>query len=175
MDAFLAALVIFLLRLADVSVGTLRIVMLVRGKRRWAGLLGFFESLIWVLAAAQVLSDLSDPIKVVGYAGGFAAGTVLGASIERWLAMGTVLVRVVSAVDDPQVYPQIHDAGLPVTVVNGEGREGEVRIVFSVIPRRRVGEVLDIVASVNPAAFVTIEEAKMPDLYARKSAATLRK
>jgi uncharacterized protein YebE (UPF0316 family) len=100
-ELLLAALLIFAMRLADVSLGTLRIVMLVRGKRRWAGVLGFFESLIWVLAARQVLGDLDELIKIVAYAGGYAAGTMLGSTFERWLAMGSVLVRIVAPVDSP--------------------------------------------------------------------------
>ncbi len=87
----LAALAIFLLRIIDVSLGTLRITMLVRGHRGFAGLLGFFESLIWLLAAAQVLSDLDSPVKFLAYAGGYAAGTVLGTTIEKWIAIGSIL------------------------------------------------------------------------------------
>ncbi len=175
MELLLAALVIFSMRLLDVSAGTLRIVMLVRGKRRWAGILGFFESLIWVLAARQVLGDLDEPIKMVAYAGGFAAGTMLGSTIERWLAMGSVLVRVISPVSSPPVFPVLRQLGLGVTVVNGEGRDGEVRVLFTVIPRRRVSEVLDVIAHTNDEAFVTVEEARLPNLEARRSAAAIRK
>ncbi len=175
MELILAALLIFGMRLLDVSAGTLRIVMLVRGKRRWAGLLGFLESLIWVLAARQVLGDLDEPLKIVAYAGGFAAGTMLGATIERWLAMGSVLVRVITPFNTRPVHPALREAGLGVTVVNGEGRDGEVRILFTVIPRRRVGEVLDLIAETNHESFVTVEEARLPNLPARLSAAAVKK
>lgn len=175
MELLLAALLIFCLRITDVALGTLRIVLLVREKRRWAGVLGFFESLVWVLAARAVLTELDEPVKILAYAGGFAVGTVLGSTVERWMAMGTALVRVVAAIEDPQAYPHLQEAGFPTTVLNGEGRDGPVRIVFLVVPRRRVPEVLDVVASVNPAAFVTVEEAKTPNLAARRSAALVRK
>ena len=175
MELLLAALLIFGMRLLDVSAGTLRIVMLVRGKRRWAGILGFLESLIWVLAARQVLGDLDEPIKIVAYAGGFAAGTMLGSTIERWLAMGSVLVRVVAPIDSPNAYEAVRAAGYAVTVLNGEGRDGPVRLWLSVTPRRDVGDVLDLIAKVNPQAFVTVEEARLPDLSTRRSAASVRK
>jgi uncharacterized protein YebE (UPF0316 family) len=175
MELLLAALLIFGMRLLDVSAGTLRIVMLVRGKRRWAGILGFLESLIWVLAARQVLGDLDEPIKIVAYAGGFAAGTMLGSTIERWLAMGSVLVRVVAPIDSPHAYQAVRDAGYPVTVLNGEGRDGPVRLWLCVTPRRDVGGVLDLIATVNPQAFVTVEEARLPDLSTRRAAAAVRK
>jgi uncharacterized protein YebE (UPF0316 family) len=175
MESIFFAVLIFLMRLVDVSVGTLRVVVLIRGRRRWAGILGFIESLVWVLAARQVLADLDEPIKIVGYAAGFGAGTMLGVTIERWLAMGSVLVRWVAAIDAPQAFPATREAGFPTTVLNGEGRDGPVRIVFSVVPRKQVGEVLDIIAAVNPEAFVTIEEARLPDLAARKTAAAVKK
>ncbi len=175
MELFFAALLIFAMRVTDVTLGTLRIVMIVRGRRQWAGILAFFESVIWVLAAAQVLGDLDEPIKIIGYAGGYAAGTVLGSTVERWLAMGTVLIRIVAPVDAPQAYERLHDEGYPVTVVNGSGRQGEVRVVFTVVPTKLRQKVLDIVAAENPEAFVTVEEANMPDLAARKRGLSLRK
>lgn len=163
------------MRLADVSLGTLRIVMLVRGKRRWAGVLGFFESLIWVLAARQVLGDLDEVIKIAAYAGGYAAGTMLGSTIERWLAMGSVLVRIVAPVDSPHAYEVLRDAGYPTTVLNGEGRDGPVRVAFSVLPRRASRSALDLVAETNPEAFVTVEEARHMDLATRRSATAMKK
>jgi uncharacterized protein YebE (UPF0316 family) len=171
----LSAAIIFCLRLADVSLGTLRIVFLVRGRRRIAGAVGFFESLIWVVAAGQVLSGLDEPLKMVAYAGGYAAGTMLGSTIESWLAMGNVLVRIVSPVDSPPTHDHLRDAGFATTVVNGEGRDGEVRVSFAVMPRRSASQALRLVAEVNPAAFVTMEEAKLPELAAYRSAAAIRK
>ncbi len=163
------------MRVTDVTLGTLRIVFLVRGNRWYAGLLGFFESLIWVLAARQVLTDLDNPAKILGFAAGFGAGTLLGATIERWLALGSKLVRVVSPYDAPAGYAALRDAGFQVTVLNGEGRDGDVRIAFSVVPRRRTGEVLSIVRKHNPEAFVTLEDATLPNMKALRTAASVRK
>lgn len=93
-ELLLGALLIFGMRIIDVALDTLRIGMLVRGKHRWAGLLSFFESLIWLIAAAKVLGTLENPVQFVAYAGGYATGTMLGANIERWLAVGQVVVRI---------------------------------------------------------------------------------
>jgi uncharacterized protein YebE (UPF0316 family) len=172
---FLSALTIFTLRVADVSLGTLRIAFLVRSRRRLAGLVGFLESLIWVMAAAQVLSQLDEPVKMIAYAAGYAAGTMLGSSIEGWLAMGNVLVRIVAPVHSPHAYQVLQDAGYPLTVVNGEGREGEVRVAFAVMPKRQANKALDLIAEVNPEAFVTMEEARLPNLINSRSAAAIRK
>ncbi|NLG09837.1 MAG: DUF2179 domain-containing protein [Deinococcales bacterium] len=153
----LSALLIFMLRIVDVSLGTLRIGFLVRGARGLAGLFGFVESLVWLIAAAQVLSNLDSPLKFVAYAGGYATGTMLGVSVERWLAIGETIMRVVAPVDSPPVEDALREAGFYVTVLNARGRDGDVRVAFSVLPRRRIPAALKLVGEVNPQAFVTLE------------------
>jgi uncharacterized protein YebE (UPF0316 family) len=152
-----SALLIFCLRITDVSIGTLRITFLVRGKRTVAGMLSFFESLIWLLAAAQVLSTLDSPLKFVAYAGGYATGTMLGVSVERWIAVGDVLMRIITPVDAPSAEHVLRQAGYGVTVVNGQGMRGDVRILFVVLPRRRTEIVMRLVKGVNPDAYITFE------------------
>ncbi len=152
-----SALLIFALRITDVSIGTLRITFLVRGRRGVAGLLSFFESLIWLTAAAQVLTTLDSPLKFVAYAGGYATGTMLGVSVERWLAVGDVLMRVVTPVDAPSSEHVLRQAGFGVTVVNGQGMRGDVRILFVVLARRKTQAALKIVNEINPGAYITFE------------------
>lgn len=153
----IAAITIFSLRILDVSMGILRISMVIRGRRRLAGIFGFLESLIWLIAAAQVLQDLDSPIKYIAYAGGFAVGTMVGATIEKWIAVGHAMVRIVASVDSPKVTKALRNAGFFVTVVNAKGKEGKVRISFSVISRRKIPQVLKIVGEINPEAFITFE------------------
>ncbi len=148
---------IFGLRIFDVSLGTLRIGFLVRGKRRLAGVFGFFESLVWLIAAAQVLNNLDSPFKFLAYAGGYAAGTMLGVSIERWLAMGDTLMRTVTTVDSPILENALGAAGFYVTTVNAQGRDGDVRIAFTVLPRKHVNKAMKVVQDTNPNAFITFE------------------
>ncbi len=154
----LSALVIFCLRILDVSIGTLRISMIIRGRRLLAGILSFVESLVWLVAAAQVLANLDSPIKFIAYAGGYAVGTMLGSTIEKWLSVGDVILRVVSPNKTPAIADMLRAKGFFVTVVNGEGRDGDVRISFSVIPRKQVRQILSIIKEKNPKAFVTFEE-----------------
>lgn len=174
LSLLLAALLIFSLRILDVTLGTLRITYLVRGRRSVAGLLGFFEALVWLTAAAQVLGSLDSPVKFVAYAAGYAAGTMLGVSVERWIAAGDSLLRVVSKVDAPPLEGALRAAGYFVTSVNGQGRDGDVRVLFTVLPRRKVPEALKVVRRVNPAAYVTVEstsparDAQLPALRPRK-------
>jgi len=169
MSLFLGALLIFGLRLVDVSIGAIRIVMVVRGERWIAGLLGFFESLTWAIAAGLVFSNLDSPVRLVAFAAGFGAGTVLGSTAERKIALGKSVMRVITPFDAPEVAPALRDAGFGVTVVNAEGKEGDVRLAFTVIPRRRTPEVLSIVRAINPNAFVTVEGVSTPQIRARRA------
>lgn len=169
MYVFLTFVGIIALRLVDVSIGALRIQYLVRGRRVLAGFLGFFESLTWVIAAALVLSDLDEWYKVAAYAGGFGLGTALGGYLDAWIASGQVFLRVMAPSESPQVAGALRDRGYAATVINGEGYEGDVRLTLTAIPRRRHREVLDIIKSVNPHAFVTIDDVSANTVQLMKS------
>jgi uncharacterized protein YebE (UPF0316 family) len=165
----LGALLIFCLRVIDVSIGAIRIVMIVRGERWIAGLLGFFESLTWVIAAGLVFSNLDSPVRMLAYAAGFGAGTILGSTLERMLKLGRTVLRVITPIETPEVATALRKAGFGVTVVNAEGLNGDVRLAFTVIPRRRADEALSIIAGINDDAFVTLEDVSMPEIRAHRA------
>ena len=173
MELLLGSLLIFVLRIGDVSIGSVRIVTLMRGRIWLAAVLGFFESLLWVSAAAIVFTNLDHPIRIVAFAAGFATGTLLGGFVERWLAMGTALLRVIAPVESPPVAAALRSAGFPVTVLNAEGRDGEVRLNFMVLARRRVKEALAIVHEVNPGAFITVEDIRIAELERSKRSSVI--
>ena len=170
MELFLGSLLIFVLRVGDVGISSVRIVTLMRGKIWLAAFLGFFESLLWVSAAAIVFSNLDHPIRIISFAAGFATGTMIGGFVERWLAMGTALLRVIAPIDSPPVAASLRAAGFAVTVLNAEGRDGDVRLNFMVLPRRRVKEAMAIVHQINPDAFVTVEDIRIAELERAKRA-----
>jgi uncharacterized protein YebE (UPF0316 family) len=157
------ALLIFLLRVADVSVGTLRVNVLVRGYRGLAVALSFVECLIWLSATARVLTQLDNPANVVAFAAGYATGTLVGCTINDWLALGKTMMRVVTQTNQPEVASALREAGCTVTVMNAKGRDGEVSMAFSVIPKKRSRKLLDVIQAVNPNAFVTFEEVRTAD------------
>jgi uncharacterized protein YebE (UPF0316 family) len=175
MELALSALGIFLLRIGDVSIASVRIVTLMRGRIGLAAVLGFFESLLWVSAAAIVFSNLDNPIRIVSFAAGFAVGTLLGGYIERWVAMGTAFIRVVTPVATPSVAAALRDEGYAVTVVNAEGRDGEVRVTFLVLPRRQAKTAIGIIHNANPTAFVTVEDIRIAEIARRHRASAMRK
>lgn len=163
MDLLLDLLFIFFLRLLDVGMATVRIVLLGKGRKLAATGLGFVEAMVWVLAIARVLDGLDDPLRMVAFAGGFAAGTYLGALVEEWMALGQVLVRVISPVDTPSVAEVLRSHDYGATVVNGDGMAGEVRITFSVVPRKDTKYVSRLIHETNPAAYLTIESTNAID------------
>jgi uncharacterized protein YebE (UPF0316 family) len=157
MDLGVDLLFIFVLRLLDVGMATVRIVLLGKGRKLAATGLGFVEALVWVLAISRVLDGLDDPLRMVAFAAGFAAGTYLGALVEEWMALGQVLVRVIAPVESPEVATVLRENDFGATVVNGDGMAGEVRITFSVVPRRESKRVSRLIHQQNPDAYVTVE------------------
>ena len=168
MELFLDLFIIFTLRLIDVALATLRIVFLSRGRKGTAAGIAMVEGIIWVVAITRVISaGLEDPERIVAFAAGFAAGTYVGALVEQRIALGQSLVRVVAPVDTPQVAGVLREQGFGATVINGDGLNGEVRLTFTVLPRKRVKQVTRLIHEVNPDAFVTIEQTASIDLHAR--------
>jgi uncharacterized protein YebE (UPF0316 family) len=158
MHPLAGALLIFLLRILDVPIGTLRVMYMVRGDRLKAVPLAFVESLVWVFAISQIFKHLDNRANMVGFAAGFATGTLVGMTLERWIASGHVLVRIISGkVDAAELAEALRAAGFGVTVLTGEGRRGEQGILFVVALRRRGKELLNLVRGRDEDAFVTID------------------
>lgn len=164
MAIFLDLFLIFILRLLDVGMATVRIVLLGRGKRWPAAVLGFFEALVWVLAIARVFEGLDDPARMVAFALGFAAGTYVGSVVEEWMALGQALIRVVAPIATVPVAPLLRAKGYGATELNGDGLSGEVRVTFCVLPRREVYKVTGMIHAANPQVFVTIDQTSTIDM-----------
>lgn len=148
---------IFFARICDVSLGTVRMMLVVSGHRWISAGLGFFEVMIWVFAVGGAIKYLDQPLAVLGYAGGFAAGVLVGMFIEDQLAFGLRMVRVISTDKTINVADKLRDAGYRVTRVDGSGKSGPVEIAFLVVRRRKLDEVRDVIREVAPEAFVTVE------------------
>jgi len=155
MGLFLSALLIFCLRVGDVSIGTLRMLFTVRGRKYVSASLALVESGIFIFALSRVMSGLNSPYKMLAYAMGFAVGNFSGITIERWIGSGTILARIVAK--NAILLVGLRDRGFGVTIVHGEGREGGVALLFVVAPRRRERELLGLVEQLDPSAFVTLD------------------
>lgn len=160
MNLLIAFFTIFCLRLADQSLGTMRSLLVSRSRPYYAALIGLIESAIWIIAVAKVIKDIQEPILIAGYAIGFSAGTILGSYAERMLGFGDVVVRVFATKNSPEVADELRKKGFGVTVINGEGKDGAVKISWCITSRRKLKQVLSIIKSINPNAYITIDPAK---------------
>ena len=151
-------LLIFIARVADVSMGTIRLIFISRGLKYLAPVVGFFEILIWLLAIGHIMKNLSNPICYIAYAGGFAMGNFVGMLIAEKISLGIVLIRVVSKKDATELVEYLKSADYGVTSVDGHGTAGQVKVVFTIIPRREAKRVVDLIKKFNPKAFYSIEE-----------------
>ena len=164
MELMFAALIIFSLRLADLSLGTMRALLVAKNKPIFAALIGLVESAIWIVAVSQVIKDIADPLLIGAYAAGFAAGTILGSYIERIVGVGNIVVRVFCSANSPSVAETLREKGHGVTIIDGHGKDGPVKIYLCVIPRRRLKTVLDMIKEINPDSFITTDMANPTSL-----------
>ncbi len=156
----LLPLLIFIARIVDVAVGVLRILFATKGLKLQAFICGFFESLIWLIAISQIIKRLDNIFCVIAFPLGFAAGTAVGIFFEKKISLGYVMMRVVFQKDSEQSIKRLRKRDFRVTAINAEGLNGPVKIIFSVIKRKRVNEFIKVVKMKNPAAFYTIEDVR---------------
>ncbi len=149
---------IFVARIFDVSLGTVRVIFVSRGFKYLAPLVGFFEILIWLLAIGQIMKNLSNPACYVAYAGGFAMGNFVGIHIAEKLSLGLVMIRVVTKKDAAPLVDFLKGENYGVTSVDGHGTSGQVKVVFTIVPRREARSVVELIKKFNPHAFYSIEE-----------------
>jgi len=151
---------IFLSRVLDVSMGTIRIVMVSKGQKFWAPVLGFFEMLVWLLAISKIFQNLDNWICYVAYASGFAFGNYVGLRIEEKLAMGIVKIQIITRKKADKLIDNLIAAGYGITHHEAKGRTEYVSIIYSIIKRSEINKVEEIVKSTNPTAFYSIEDVK---------------
>jgi uncharacterized protein YebE (UPF0316 family) len=149
---------IFIARVSDVSLGTVRVIFVARGLKYLAPVVGFFEIIIWLLAIGQIMQNLSNPICYIAYAGGFAMGNYVGIWIAEKLSLGVVLIRVITNKDASELLKYLRSAGYGITSVDAQGSAGKVQVVFTIVRRREVAGVVNLIKQFNPKAFYTIEE-----------------
>ncbi|MEN6358960.1 MAG: DUF2179 domain-containing protein [Smithella sp.] len=151
---------IFTARIFDVTLDTIRIIFVSRGMKYLAPIIGFFEVLIWLIAITQIFSNLTNPLYYVAYAGGFAMGNFIGIIIEEKMAIGTVVIRIITQKDATDLIDFLKCTGCGVTHVDAQGAMGPVKIIFTIVKRKDVDQVLEIIRQYNPLAFFTIEDVR---------------
>lgn len=150
--------IVFATRVLDVTLGTMRIIFLSRGRKLLAPLLGFVEVLIWITVVSQIVGGAHNMVAYVAYALGFAVGNYIGMVIENKLAIGTLVVRIILSGDGRKLVDNLREAGFGVTYVDGHGATGPVLLVFTVVMRKELDRVVDIIHTTSPKTFFTVEE-----------------
>jgi len=153
-------LLIFLARVIDVTLGTLRIIFVSRGRKYLAPLLGFVEVFIWVAVIAQITRGAHNIVAYLAYAAGFAAGNFIGMYIEDKLAIGTLVIRIIVQDHADDLIAHLRAAGYGVTSVDAKGANRAVKLIYTIVRRRDLVEVMNITRRDHPSAFVSIEEAR---------------
>lgn len=153
-------LLIFLARIIDVSIATVRIMFVMSGKKFLAPLLGFFEAFIWLLAIGQIMQNIDNIYSYIAYAGGFAMGTFVGMVIEEKLALGRVVIRIISRRPASDLIEYLKNKEYRFANIMGEGSKGKVNVLFTVVKRDDLPDVLTHIKLYNPLAFYTIEGVK---------------
>ncbi len=162
MDAmfWVLPILIFLARVIDVSLGTMRIIFVSKNLKKLAPIVGFFEVFIWINVIGQVMQNVNSIIHYVAYAAGFAAGNYIGIVIEERLAVGHVIARIITKENTEGLIKFLRKEKCGVTVIDAYGKKGAVKILFTVIKRKKLDEIYGAINKYVPDSFVSVEDVK---------------
>ncbi len=153
-------LLIFLARITDVSIGTMRLIFVSKGYKYIAPVLGFFEIIIWLLAITQIMQHLDNWLCYLAYGLGFAAGNFIGILLEEKLSIGNVLIRVFPKKDTTILIEDLRDRGFGISVIEIQGKGGRKKMILSLVARKSINEFISTVLKHNPNAFYSVEDVK---------------
>ncbi len=153
-------ILIFFSRIADQSIGTIRLIFLSKGFRVIAPILGFFEVIIWLLAVTQIIKHVDNIVSYISYGAGFAAGNYIGMWLEEKISIGKVSIRIIPKKSTEELARNMKENNFGVTLVDAMGSKGKVKIIYSVINRKDLKELVPMINRFNPQAFYTIEDVR---------------
>ncbi len=154
------ALLIFLARVTDVSMGTFRTLMVVRGKRIYAAFIGFFEVIIYILALHSVVNTLDQPVNLIFYALGFATGNFMGSFLEEKMALGQISAQIIPSENDSEMIDSLREAGFGVTVFEGMGKNGLKQVLFVSLQRKDMPKLFTMIEEIDKDCFITVMDAR---------------
>lgn len=153
-------ILIFLARISDQTIGTIRLIFLGKGYKHLAPFLGFFEVIIWLITVGQIMQHLDNVLCYIAYGGGFAMGNFIGMTIEERLSIGNVMIRIIPKNNSQELVNKLRENNYGVTTVQAEGSQGRVDIIFTIIKRKDIDHAASIINELHPNAFYTIEDIK---------------
>ncbi|HNP18417.1 MAG TPA: DUF5698 domain-containing protein [Fulvivirga sp.] len=153
-------LLIFFARILDVSINTVRIIFVMSGKKYISTILGFFESFIWLMAIGQIFKHVDNIYSYIAYPAGFACGIFVGMLIEEKIALGKVIIRIITAEDLTKVKEFLSHHNFRYSVVASKSEQGDENLLFAVLKRDHIPQMLNELKTHMPKAFYTIESVK---------------
>ncbi|MGD9558378.1 MAG: DUF2179 domain-containing protein [Mangrovibacterium sp.] len=160
-------LLIIIARISDVTFGTLRIVMVSKGQKLIAPVLGFFEVVIWLITMSKVIQNIDNWLAYVAYGLGFALGNYIGLLVEERLAVGVVRLQIITRTNADELVVRLRGSGYGITYHEASGSEGKVAVIYSVVKRTNINSVIELIGKYNPQAFYTISDVRFvsKDVY----------
>lgn len=152
---------IFLSRIFDQSIGTLRLIFSSKGMKQLSPFFAFFESLIWLIAISQIMKHLDNIACFIAFAGGYAAGNYCGIWLEEKISIGNVVIRLIPKKDTTPLIKHLRELNYGVTVVDVDGSLGPTKMLFTTVRRKDAKKVIEIIKEFNPSAFYTIDEVRV--------------
>jgi uncharacterized protein YebE (UPF0316 family) len=160
METLIGAAVIMLMRMADVTIGTFRTILIVHGRKYHAALAGFFEVLIWINVMRYVVDHMDNNLNLVMYAVGFAVGNLLGISVEEKIALGYVQLNVISRNFAELIASKLRRSKFGVTLLPAEGGNGNLRVLVLIIRRRDQKSVIKLIEKIDPDCFISVQHSR---------------
>ncbi|HVN71893.1 MAG TPA: DUF2179 domain-containing protein [Desulfomonilia bacterium] len=151
---------IFLARIMDVSLDTVRIIFINRNLKYYAAAIGFFEVMIWLMAIRQIIQHLGSPFCFIAYAAGFATGNYVGILIENRLSIGKVIIRIIARRESDDLILFLRSAGYGLTIIEAQGVTGPVKVIFSIVERSNITHIVELIKQHNPQAFYSVEDVR---------------
>lgn len=168
-QAYIIPLAIFLARIVDVSLGTVRSLLANKGHKKVAPLIGFFEVIIWVAAVSQAMQHLTHWQNYVAYGLGYAIGNFLGIFIEEKIALGNSVVRIITNEKAHDLFKILMEKGFRASLVNAQGNNGKVSIIFLLVKRKTLKSLIPLIKEHNPLAVYSVEDIRYADLKLEKA------
>lgn len=158
---YILPVLIFLSRIFDVTLGTLRIIFVNRGMKYLAPFIGFFEILLWLIVISQIMQNMNSPINYIAYAAGFAMGNFVGILLEQKIAMGVILLRIITQTKAQELIQYFRADGYFVTNIPATSNTGEVEVIYLNLRRKELKEALKMIKIFNPNAIYTITDMRL--------------
>lgn len=151
-------LLIFIGRMSDVTLATLRNILLSKSIRNIVPILGFFEATIWLLAISQIMKNLQNPLCFFAYAAGYSMGIYVGIRIEGRLALGLQVMRIIVQKESEKLVQALVEHNFGITILDASGSKGPVKVILTVVKRKEIQIIRDLISQHNPTAFYSIED-----------------